>query len=170
MCFGFWIPGCERIFRNNITKMIIENKDRVAKLKRLFFLVSVIIAVFALVLFLLNLILYAIACLGVFTLWVLYFQVSDYNYIYFSDENNKILLRYYKAVRFGKGEYNSIEFPQYMLQNAYFENSMAGKMSDLTLIVKTKRGMAEYPAVSLTALSKEEKSRLQSSLNKVLRN
>ncbi len=149
--------------------MIIENKDKVLKLKRLFFLVSVIIAVIALALFLLDFILYAIISIGIFGLWFLFFQVSDYNYIYFSDENNKFLLRYYKAVRLSGGEYNSIEFPKYMLQNAFFENSMAGKESDLTLIVKTKRGMAEYPTVSLTALSREEKKQLHDAFSYILR-
>lgn len=148
--------------------MIIENKSRVVKLKRLFFLVSVFIAVVALVLFLLDFTLSAIACVGVFALWFLYFQVADYQYIQFSDENGKILLRYYKAVRLGKGEYNSIEFPQRIIQNAYFENSMFGKMSDLTLIVRTRRGIAEYPSVSLTALTKEQRKRMQDALNEIL--
>lgn len=131
-------------------------------------MVSVFIAIAALVLFLFDFTIYGIAMVGVFALWFLYFQVADYHYIYFSNANNKILLRYYKAVRFGKGQYNSIEFPQYMLQNAYFENSMAGKMSDLTFVVKTKRGMAEYPSVSLTALSKEERRQMQEALNNIL--
>ena len=88
--------------------MIINNKKKVTSLKRLFFLVSVIIALITLVLFLLDFTIYGIAMVGVFTLWFLYFQVSDYQYIEFSNENNKILLRYYKAVKFGKVEFNSI--------------------------------------------------------------
>ena len=148
--------------------MKIENKSRIRKLRKLFFMGSVVIAVVALILFLSNLNIYGLATIGVFAIWFLFFQVSDYQYIYFSDENNKILLRYYKVIRFGNSEYSSIEFPQYMLQNAYFENSMAGKMSDLTFIVKTKRGMAEYPSVSLTALTKKERKEMQQALNNIL--
>jgi hypothetical protein len=148
--------------------MIIENKVRVVKLKRLFFLASVIIAIVALVLFLLDFTIYAIACVGVFALWFLYFQVVDYRYIKFSNENGKILLRYYKAVKFGKAEFNSIEFPQRIIKNAYFENSIFGKMSDLTLVVTTRRGIAEYPSVSLTALTKEDRKRIQNALNEIL--
>ncbi|HKI88117.1 MAG TPA: hypothetical protein VKA38_03755 [Draconibacterium sp.] len=148
--------------------MIIENKNRVVKLKRLFFLVCVIIAVVALVLFLFDFTLIAIACVGIFALWFLYFQVADYQYIYFSDENGKVLLRYYKAVKFGRSEYSSIEFPQKIIQNAYFENSMFGKMSDLTLIVRTRRGIAEYPSVSLTALTGQERKHIQNVLNEIL--
>ncbi|MBT3385976.1 MAG: hypothetical protein HN778_19470 [Prolixibacteraceae bacterium] len=148
--------------------MIINNKKKIAALKRLFYLVSVIIALIALVLFLIDFTIYGILMVGVFALWFLYFQISDYQYIEFSDENNKILLRYYKAVKFGKAEFNSIEFPQKMLQNAIFENSIFGKMSDLSLNVKTKRGIAEYPSVSLTAVSKEDRKRVQIILHEIL--
>ena len=148
--------------------MIIENKTRITRLRKIFYLVSVIIAITALVLFLLDFDLVAIGFCGAFALWFLYFQVADYQYIYFSDENNKILLRYYKAVRFGMSAYNSIEFPKQILQNALFENSMAGKMSDLTIIIKTQRGIAEYPSVSLTALSKIERRQIQNVLNEIL--
>lgn len=148
--------------------MRINNKNKITALKRLFFLTSVLIALIALVLFLLDLTIYGISMVGVFALWFLYFQVTDYNYIEFSNENNKILLRFYKAVKFGKAEFNSIEFPQKMLQNASFENSVFGKRSDLALAVKTKRGIAEYPSVSLTAVSKEDRKKIQTVLNQIL--
>lgn len=148
--------------------MKIENSKRVAKLRKVFYLVSVIIAVAALVFFLFDFILFGIIGIGIFAFWFLYFQVSDYQYIQFSDENNKIILRYYKIIRFGKGEYNSIEFPKNLLQNAFFENSIFGKMSDLTIIIKTKRGVAEYPSVSLSALSKEERKKIQITMNEIL--
>lgn len=148
--------------------MEIKNKKKIVSLRRLFFLVSLVLALAALALFLLDFTLYAIGVVGVFAIWFLFFQVADYQYIEFSDGNNKILLRYYKAVRFGKTEFNSIEFPQNLLYNAIFENSMFGKMSDLTLVIRTRRGIAEYPSVSLTALSLNERKQMQSALHKIL--
>lgn len=148
--------------------MEIKNKKKVVSLRRLFFLVSLVIALAALTLFLMDFTLYAIGVAGVFALWFLFFQVADYQYIEFSDANNKILLRYYKAVRFGKTEFNAIEFSQNLLHNAIFENSLFGKMSDLTLIILTRRGIAEYPSVSLTALSLDERKQMQSALHKIL--
>jgi hypothetical protein len=148
--------------------MTITNKKQTIFLKRLFFLVSVVIALTALALFLFDFILYALALVGVFALWFLFFQVADYQYIEFHDADSKILLRYYKAVRLGNTSFNSIEFPQHMLYNAHFENSLFGKMSDLTLVVKTKRGIAEYPSVSLTALPKKERLKLQGILLRIM--
>lgn len=137
-------------------------------IRRLFFLVSLFIALGALILFLFDYTLYAIGLVGVFALWFLFFQVADFQFIEFNDSNNKILLRYYKAVRFGSTNYNSIEFPQSLLYKFQFENSLFGEMTDLTLIIKTRRGIAEYPSVSLTALSREERKKLQGTLLRIM--
>lgn len=148
--------------------MTISNKQKTVFLRRLFFLVSLVIAVTALALFLFDYTLYGLAMVGVFALWFLFFQVADYQFVEFNDTNGKVLLRYYKAVRFGKTSFNSIEFPQPMLYSAHFEHSLFGKMTDLTLVVKTRRGLAEYPSVSLTALSKNERRLLQERLLQIL--
>jgi len=148
--------------------MKIDNTKAATKFKRMFFITSIGIALAALVLFLLDYTIYALACVGVFSIWYLYFHVSDYHYIKFNDEGDKIILRYYKAIRFGKPAYHSIEFPKYMLRKVYFESSLFGKLMDISFIVKTKRGIAEYPSVSLSALPFEERKRMEESLNKIL--
>jgi len=132
--------------------------------KRTFFLVSILIALTALALFLLDYTLYGIASVGVFSLWYLYFHVADYQFIEYSDEGDQILLRYFKAVSFGSKAYHSIEFPKQILQNAHFENSVFGKLSDITFIIRTKRGIAEYPSVSLSAVPMEDRIKIQESL------
>lgn len=148
--------------------MDLNNKKRATRYKRIFFITSIFIALIALVLFLLDYTYLALACVGVFSLWYLYFHVADYLFIEFSTENNKIILRYFKTVRFGKAAYSSIEFPQHMLRKFYFENSIFGKMSDLTFIVKTKRGIAEYPSVSLAAVELKDRIKMQDALHKIL--
>lgn len=148
--------------------MKLNNKQQATKYKRIFFLVSIFIALAALALFLLDYTFYALASVGVFSLWFLYFHVADYQFIEFSDENDKVILRYYKAVRFGKPSYSSIDFPQYMLRKAYFENSVFGKMSDITFVVKTKRGIAEYPSVSLSAVPYNDRIKMQDALHDII--
>ncbi len=148
--------------------MKLNNRKKATKLKRIFFIASIIIALVALVLFLLDYTFAALATVGVFSLWFLYFHVADYLFIEFSDENDKVILRYYKAVRFGKPSYSSIDFPQYMLRKVYFENSMFGKMSDITFIVKTQKGIAEYPSVSLSAVPLEDRIKMQDALHDII--
>jgi hypothetical protein len=154
-------------FPEKLFTMIISNKRHTVFLRRLFFLVSLAIALAALVLFLLNYNLFALIVAGLFAFWFLFFQVADYQFIEFSDDDHKVLLRYYKVVHFGKISFNSIEFPQRILYNARFDHSVFGKFSDLTLVVKTRRGIAEYPSVSLTALSETERKKIHGTLSRI---
>ena len=150
--------------------MQISNKTKAIKYKRTFFLVGILIAISALILFLLDFTMYGLGCVGLFSLWYLYFHVADYQFIEYSDEGDRILLRYFKAVSFGTKAYHSIEFPKQILQNAHFENSVFGKLSDITFIIRTKRGIAEYPSVSLSAVPFNDRKRMQESLFNILQN
>jgi len=148
--------------------MRISNRKTATKYKRIFFLVSIVITFVTLALFLLDFTIFGLAGVGVFSLWYLYFHVADYQFIEYSDENGKILLRYFKIISFGSKSYHSIDFPQNIIQNAHFEDSFFGKLSDLTFLVRTQRGIAEYPSVSLSALSFEERKKMQDSLYQIL--
>jgi len=153
---------------NLVNTMRINNNKRAVKFKRTFFLVSVVLAITALLFFLFDLFALALISIGVFSLWYLYFHVADYQFIEYSDENNRIVLRYYKAVSLGSPRFNEIEFPHQILKKVFFDNSIFGKMSDVTLVVKTKRGFADYPSVSLTAVNFEDRQKMAHSLNELL--
>ena len=148
--------------------MRISNKKTASKYKRIFFLVSIVITLITLALFLLDLTIFGLAGVGIFSLWYLYFHVADYQFIEYNDENEKVVLRYYKIISFGSKSYHSIEFPQDIIQNAHFEDSVFGKLSDLTFLVRTQRGIAEYPSVSLSALPFDDRKRVQESLYQIL--
>jgi hypothetical protein len=148
--------------------MVITNKKRATGLKRLFFLVGIVMAIFILVLFLKDYDLYAILTGAAFALWFFIFQLFDFQYIEFISENGKVNFRYYAAVKFGKKDYNAIEFAQNMLHDARFETTFFGMVTDLVLVVNTKRGIAEYPSVSLTAVSSEDRKKIREELNRIL--
>lgn len=148
--------------------MNINNYARALKYKRIFYIGGVVFALIILGLFLLNKVAWALIALGGFSLWYLYFHVADYRFIEFLEEDNRIILRFYKAIGFGPVRYQSIEFPKELLRKADFENSIFGKYSDLTLLIRTERGMAEYPAVSLSALSQKERFRLKRYFDQLL--
>nr|WP_319573415.1 hypothetical protein [uncultured Draconibacterium sp.] len=148
--------------------MTIKNSEKVLKIKKIFTMVSMAIALGITALFLLDHVLVALAGVGVFSIWYLYFHVADYQYIEYSDDDDKIILRYYKMINLGGKTYNSIEFPKYRLKKGNFENSFFGKLSDLTLVIKTDRGIAEYPTVSLAGLNVEDRESIQESLNSII--
>ncbi len=147
--------------------MIITNKKKTIFLRRLFFLVSLGLAAGSLLFFLTDLMLCGLIMIGLFALWYLFYQVADYQYIEFSTEEEKILLRYYPVVSLGKTSFNAIEFPQKLLHHVRFESSFFGKLSDITLIIKTNRGIASFPSVSLTALAPEERLAIREALMRI---
>lgn len=105
---------------------------------------------------------------GVFIVYVGIAQFLNLCYVYFSTNNGKVLIRYYPVISFFKKNYETIEFPQQLLVSFRIEKSMG--FSDLDIAIKSKRGMAEYPSVSLAALSKEEIEQIRIALEEIIRN
>jgi hypothetical protein len=110
----------------------------------------------------------ALLSAGILVVWFLVFQAIDFQYIYFSTNDDKIILRFYPAVKFGRKEYQTIEFPSNLLHEYTIEKSVFGMVEDLVLLVRTKRGVAEYPSVSMAALSKADRQKIDRSLREIL--
>jgi hypothetical protein len=87
-------------------------------------------------------------------------------YVYFSTENGKIVFRYYPLISILKNEYDSIEFPHQALFKFDIESSMG--FSDLEIVIKTKRGIAEYPSISLAAMSRNEIELIRAALEEII--
>ncbi len=148
--------------------MTIENSERIKHIKRLFYLISVLLVVSGAALLYLDQVGRALLAGGILIVWFLVFQAIDFQYIYFSTEEGKITLRYYPAVKFGRKDYQTIEFPSNLLHEYTIEKSLFGLVNDLTLLVKTKRGVAEYPSVSMAALSNSDQKNIEKMLRELL--
>ena len=149
-------------------KISIENKKR-SKIIKLVFLLGSIIALAAAVFIYFEMYKQGVILGGAFMFWLLAFQFADFQYIHFSLDNNRVVLRFYPIGKFGKKNYSSIEFPFEALHDAYIEKTMMGLFQDLVIVVKTKRGIAEYPAISLSALKKENIELILGSLQQLLK-
>ena len=79
------------------------------------------------------------------------------------------MLRYYSVVKFGRKDYNTIEFPVNTLVDYRLEKSFFGLVYDLILIIKTSRGIAEYPPVSMAALTLTEQQKIIQQLKTLLK-
>ncbi len=101
-----------------------------------------------------------------FVVFLILIFFINYNYVSFSTANRKIVLRYYPVISIFNREYNSIDFPQKILYKYKLKRTFL--YSDLTLVVKTRRGIADYPPVSLTALKKDEIETIRQELETIL--
>ncbi len=88
-----------------------------------------------------------------------------FNYIYYNDESDKLVLRYFSPNLFTSKK-NSIEIPKKEFSGYALTGFFMGYREDLILQRKTPKGIASYPPVSITALTMQEKHDLLISLEK----
>ncbi len=147
--------------------MEFSNQKRTKKIKLTFNLACVIMVVVGLIFLWLKMDIALIITGVVFAAIVGFTQFANLCYIFFSTENNKVRIRYYQVISLLKKEYDSIEFPQQTLMNFQIEHSLGG--TDLTIAIRTKRGIAEYPTISLAGLSKGQIEQIRQELEEIVR-
>jgi len=90
------------------------------------------------------------------------------NYFYFSDEGDKILIRYYPIHPLVQKK-NAIQIPKIGLAGYDIKSSMMGLKKVILFKQKVKGSVASYPPIGITALNKKETDLLKEQLGKYLR-
>lgn len=148
--------------------MEITNQKRSKQIKRVFNITGIIIVLIGLVFLWLKNDTAVLITAGIFAIYVGASLYANLCYVNLNTGNGKILIRYYPLFSILKKEYESIEFAQQALINFKIEKAMG--FADLTIAIKTKRGIAEYPSISLAALSKAEIEQIRVVLTEIMRN
>ena len=148
--------------------MIVGNTIRIKKLKKLFYFGAALWTVSSLICFLIREDIFGFLAAGLLLIWFLAFQFIDFQYVSFELAEGMLVLKYYSIVKFGRKDYNSIEFPVRSLYDYRLEKSVFGLVYDLILVTRTSRGVAEYPPVSLAALKREERKIIEHHLKELL--
>lgn len=146
--------------------MEISNQNRSKQIKQIFNITGIIIVLVGLVFLWLKMDTYVLITVGVFAVYVGVSVFANLCYVYFSTANEKVLIRYYPIISILKKEYESIEFSQKTLVGFQIEKALG--FSDLQIAIKTKRGIAEYPTISLAALSKAEIELIRAALSEIM--
>ncbi|HAH25336.1 MAG TPA: hypothetical protein DCL77_16540 [Prolixibacteraceae bacterium] len=148
--------------------MEISNQKRCKRIKRSFNITGIVIVLVGLVFLWMKQDISVMITVGVFIVYVGISQFANLCYVYFSTANEKILIKYYPIISLMKKEYDAIEFAQKSLVGFQMEKAMG--FSDLQIAIKTKRGVAEYPSISLAALNKAEIEQIRSALTEIIGN
>ena len=110
---------------------------------------------------------YRFAICGALSLFLLIFFWSqyrmEYTYFYFSNNGKILLFRFYSLRNF-YGKPKTIEIPKTSFVNYDIVTSLFNKKESLVLYQKTPKGVAKYPPISLTLLSKKQKTELKRAL------
>jgi hypothetical protein len=90
-------------------------------------------------------------------------MVLNYQFISYSDEGEFIVFRYFNAGMVG-GKKNSVEINKLSFSGYKIETRFFGLIESISLFQKFQKGVAKYPPVYISALSKNEKAKLIQSL------
>jgi len=103
----------------------------------------------------------------VYILIITYPSLASYQYVYFSDEGESIVFRYFTAGIIG-GKKNSVEIPKAAYKGYKIEMELLGLRQYITLYQKVGPGIAQYPPIYISALNNKEKGKVVEALEKIL--
>ncbi|HET6556602.1 MAG TPA: hypothetical protein VFG54_04765 [Prolixibacteraceae bacterium] len=146
--------------------MELSNQQRTRLIKRTFNIIGIVIVLVGLIFLWMKQDTAVMITVGVFIVFVGISQYANLCYVYFSTANDKVQIKYYPIISIMKKDYDAIEFSQKSLVGFQVEKAMG--FSDLQIAIRTKRGIAEYPAISLSALNKAEIEQIRYALNDIL--
>ncbi|MCK4746762.1 MAG: hypothetical protein KAT15_07005 [Bacteroidales bacterium] len=90
------------------------------------------------------------------------------NFFYFSDDGDKILIRYYPIHPLVQKK-KAIQIPKIGFAGYEIKSSMFGLKKVILLQQKVKGSVAKYPPIGITALNRKESDLLRKHLDKYLR-
>jgi hypothetical protein len=90
-------------------------------------------------------------------------EMLNYQFISYSDDGEKIIFRYFSAGVIS-GKKNSIEINKRSFSGYKTESRFFGLIQSITLFQKLNEGVAKYPSVYISALTREEKTKIFRSL------
>ncbi|MFO7830201.1 MAG: hypothetical protein R6V23_16385 [Bacteroidales bacterium] len=105
----------------------------------------------------------------VVVLYALYLVVTyfiNYNYLYYSDEGSKIILRFVSLRPFNSKR-NAIEIPKKYYNGYIIKKSLFNLKEEIIFSIHTQKGIAKYPPISITGLTVKQKNLLKRSLNQI---
>lgn len=98
-------------------------------------------------------------------LFIIFFPVVlKYQYVFYSDEGNEIMFRYF-TTGVVEGKKNSVEINKKTFTGFTLEKKFLGLIQSITLYQRLKDGVAKYPPIFISALNRRDKEKIVSSLN-----
>lgn len=101
------------------------------------------------------------SCYAFFMFFPMYL---NYQYVYFSDEGENIVFRYFNAGIVG-GRKNSVEINKKAFSGYKIEKKLFGLNKSIILYTQLRQGIAKYPPIHINALKKDDRARIMRSLN-----
>jgi hypothetical protein len=107
---------------------------------------------------------WTVLLVSIYFLYAIYPMVLNYQYVYYSDEGDTIVFRYFMAGIVG-GKKNSIEINKHYFAGYKTETGYFGMKQSVTLYQRLREGVASYPPIYISNLSAKERAKVLNSLH-----
>ncbi len=105
---------------------------------------------------------------GLYLIITIFIYILNLNYIYFNDDGDRIILRYYPIRPIGRKK-RAVEIPKTTLVKYKIRRSFLNLKRSLILYQKIKKNVAKYPPIGITSLTKKERELLEKQLRRYIR-
>jgi hypothetical protein len=153
--------------------MTFDNSKRIINLRITFFLATILLLAYLALAYVAKLIrfpllgmsdtVWTLILVGIWVVLTFMPMILNYQYISFSDDNDKIIFRYFTS-GFISGKKNSVEIDKRSFSGYSVKSSFFGLIHSIILYQKFAEGEAKYPPIYLSALSHEERAKVIRSL------
>jgi hypothetical protein len=106
---------------------------------------------------------WTIILLAIYFLYTIYPMVLNYQYVFYSDDGDTIVFRYFMAGIFG-GKKNSVQINKSSFAGFKTEKRYFGLIHSITLYQHFREGVASYPPIYISNLTPAEKAKVLNSL------
>jgi len=103
---------------------------------------------------------------GLFLLLFILFAIINFQYLSIFTRESKLIVRYFPVFAMNRS-YKSIEFPIGYLEDIEVKKYIFGLIWIIRFSVRTRRGIADYPPISLSAVPFKERHKLIEQLNEL---
>ncbi|HBC78060.1 MAG TPA: hypothetical protein DEO60_07370 [Bacteroidales bacterium] len=100
----------------------------------------------------------------IFLMIILLPVLFSYQYMFFSDEGEAIIFRYYSTGLI-EGKKNSVEIGKKSFSGFTFDKKFFGLVQSITLYQRMKEGIAKYPPIYISAINRQDRDSILKSLN-----
>ena len=148
--------------------MTISNQNRAAHIKLFYYIITFLYLSLTVLTVYLNPVHMTLILVSLFVVFVIMVGLNltrENNFIIYKETDDKIIMRYYPLHPF-HDKFKSIEISKKTFSHFELEKRSLGLREDLFLFQMSAKGLAKYPGISLSALSKEQRADVLESLSK----
>lgn len=153
--------------------MIFDNRDIIVKLNKRRYIALIMYIVLIALLLIPDIFeeiilgykksIYIIIFTCIYITYVIFAYLKDYNFFSYNDESDKLIFRFISLRPFDNKkqaiEIHKKDFKGYKIKKSFFNLN-----ENLILAIKTKKGIASFPPICISALSLKHKNMLLRSL------